>query len=50
MSEYQESLQAWVRGLSDGQLSKYMEQLERFSDAELDALTLEDARRISVAH
>lgn len=48
-TEYQKSLEVWASGLSDEQLSKYMESLERFSDDELDALFYEDARRMQSA-
>lgn len=48
-TEYQKSLEKWVRGLTDEQLSKYMESLERFNDDELDALFYEDARRMQSA-
>jgi hypothetical protein len=48
-TEYQKSLQAWAGGLTDGQLAQYMESLDLFSDDELDALTVEDVRRMQTA-
>jgi len=45
-TEYQLALERWVRGLSDSQLALYMEGLESFGDAEVDALIKEDIRRI----
>ena len=48
-TEYQKSLQAWVSGLTDNQLGEYVESLDRFSDDELDALTIEDVRRMQTA-
>jgi len=45
-TEYQKSLQAWVSGLTDSKLHEYIESLDRFSDDELDALVIEDSRRI----
>jgi len=47
-TEYDIALQRWVRGLSDDQLSQYLESLDSFSDAEADALILEDIRRMSI--
>ena len=43
---YQESLEAWARGLTDEKLNDYMSELERFTDDELDALFAEDIRRL----
>jgi len=48
-TEYQKSLQTWAGGLTDGQLAQYVESLDRFSDDEVDALVIEDARRIQTA-
>ena len=48
-TEYQKSLQAWVSGLTDAKLAQYMESRDRFSDDELDALTIEDVRRMQTA-
>ncbi len=45
-TEYQQALDAWARGLSDECLNDYMSELERFTDAELDALFAEDVRRL----
>lgn len=47
-SEYQKSLINWVKGLTDSELARYMEDLEGFSDAEAESLILEDIRRISM--
>jgi hypothetical protein len=49
MNEYQNQLQKWVAGLSDETLCDYMNELDRFSDAELDALFMEDVRRMQAA-
>jgi len=46
LTEYQRSLNNWVRGLTDSELARYMERLEAFGDAEVDALIKEDIRRI----
>jgi hypothetical protein len=48
-TEYQKSLQAWVSGLTDSKLAEYMESLDLFNDDELDALTVEDVRRMQTA-
>lgn len=48
MSAYEESLIDWVSGLDDETITKYMGMLERFNDAEFDALFKEDARRIFI--
>lgn len=45
-TEYQKSLENWTRGLNDLQLSHYMASLDKFTDAELDALFAEDVRRM----
>ena len=47
-SEYQKSLINWVKGLSDSELAECFDDLDRFNDAELSALILEDIRRISM--
>lgn len=48
MSEYQKSLKNWVIGLSDDQLGKMIENLERLTDEEADAVIQEDMRRMSI--
>ena len=48
-TEYQQSLEKWVANLTDAQLSDYMGKLNKFSDAEVDALVLEDMSRIRAA-
>jgi len=55
-TEYQKSLETWVRGLTDNQLGAYIESLDRqtgrsygFNDDELDALITEDVRRMQTA-
>ena len=45
---HQLALEQWVHGLSDDQLSQYLENLDSFSDAEADALILEDIRRMTI--
>jgi len=47
-TEYQKSLHAWVSGLTNGKLAQYMESLDRFNDDEVDALIIEDSRRMQI--
>lgn len=46
--EYYRDLQIWAKGLTDSELSECFDDLDRFNDAELSALILEDIRRISM--
>lgn len=48
-TEYQNSLSKWVKNLSDEKLSEYINSPENFSDSELDALFLEDIRRMDIS-
>lgn len=45
-TEYERDLQLWVKGLTDRELSECIAGNGDFSDAELDALILEDWRRL----
>ena len=45
-TEYERGLQLWVKGLTDRELSECIANSGDFSDAELDALILEDWRRM----
>ena len=47
-TEYQKSLETWVRDLTDSQLGAYIESLDRFNDDEVDALIIEDSRRMQI--
>lgn len=48
MTEYERDLQLWVKGLTDRELSECIASNGDFSDAELDALILEDWRRMRI--
>ena len=45
-TEYERDLQIWAKGLADRELAYCMANLDLFNDAELDALILEDWRRM----
>ena len=45
-TEYERDLQLWVKGLTDRELSECIASNGDFSDAELDALIVEDWRRM----
>jgi len=45
-TEYERDLQIWAKGLSGRELAECIANLDNFSDAEVDALILEDWRRM----